>query len=108
MAVSDFEELSKAFSANLNSGKSTRLVELGVDCSSVTDEKKLAVEMMPLVMPSLKASIKESSIDHLDDSDEVSAASARAPLAYAVVAAYQFRWIVTQVCFYLCYNTSKF
>ena len=97
-AVSAFEELSKAFSANLNAGKSTRIVELGLDCSLVSDEKKLVVEMMPLVMPLLKESIKESSIDHLDDCDEVSAASARAPLAYAVVAVYQFRWFVTQVC----------
>ena len=98
-AVSAFEELSKAFSANLNAGKSTRIVELGVDCSLVSDDKKLVVELMPLVMPLLKSSIKESSIDHLDDCDEVSAASARAPLAYAVVAAYQLRWFVTQVCF---------
>lgn len=96
-AVSAFEELSKAFSANLNAGKSTRIVELGVDCSLVSDDKKLVVELIPLVMPLLKASIKESSINHLDDCDEVSAASARAPLAYAVVAAYQLRWFVTQV-----------
>ncbi|KAL0003266.1 hypothetical protein SO802_017047 [Lithocarpus litseifolius] len=41
--------------------------------------------------------IKESSIDKFDEGgDEVSAASARVSVGIAVVAAYQFRWFVTQ------------
>jgi hypothetical protein len=46
----------------------------------------------------LKERIKESSIDNSDEGHEVSAASARVPVGFAVVAAYQFRWVVTQVC----------
>ena len=54
---------------------------------------------MPEVMPLLKERIKESSIDKADEGgDEVSAASARVPVAFAIVAAYQFRWFATQVC----------
>ncbi|GFY82139.1 ARM repeat superfamily protein [Actinidia rufa] len=49
------------------------------------------------VLPSLKSSIKESAIDKSDDGNEISAAVARSPVAYAVVSAYQFRWFVTQV-----------
>lgn len=61
-------------------------------------EKDLVAELMPRVLPSLKTSIKESSIDKEDaDGDEVSAASARVPVAYAIVAAHQFKWFVTQV-----------
>ncbi|KAI3508521.1 hypothetical protein L1887_23529 [Cichorium endivia] len=61
-------------------------------------EKDLVAELMPRVLPLLKTSIKESSIDKEDaDGDEVSAASARVPVAYAIVAAHQFKWFVTQV-----------
>ncbi|KAI7734177.1 hypothetical protein M8C21_022086 [Ambrosia artemisiifolia] len=60
--------------------------------------KDLLVELMPIVLPLIKSSIKESSIDKEDtDGDEVSAASARVPVAYAIVVAYQFRWFVTQI-----------
>nr|XP_023891090.1 uncharacterized protein At2g39910-like [Quercus suber]POE62333.1 uncharacterized protein CFP56_44208 [Quercus suber] len=53
---------------------------------------------MPEVMPLLKERIKESSIDKSDEGgNEVSAASARVPVGFAIVAAYQFRWFVTQV-----------
>ncbi|KAL0003270.1 hypothetical protein SO802_017051, partial [Lithocarpus litseifolius] len=53
---------------------------------------------MPEVLPSLKERIKESSIDKSDEGgDKVSAASARVPVGFAIVAAYQFRWFVTQV-----------
>ncbi|KAK9283603.1 hypothetical protein L1049_011853 [Liquidambar formosana] len=96
-AVSAFRELSIAFFGSLSVGQSARIGELGVDYSLMSDEKKFVVELMPEVLPSLKASIKESSIDNADDGDEVSAASARVPVAYAIVAAYQFRWFVTQV-----------
>ncbi|KAH0979644.1 hypothetical protein GBA52_006821 [Prunus armeniaca] len=52
---------------------------------------------MPEVLPLLKNRIKESSIDKSEDCDEVSAASARVPVGFAIAAAYQFRWFVTQI-----------
>jgi hypothetical protein len=64
----------------------------------VNEEKRLVIELMPEVLPLLKDGIKESSIDKSADGDEISAASARAPVGSAIVAAYQFRWFVTQVC----------
>lgn len=63
----------------------------------VENEKKLLIELMPEVLPLLKDTIKESAIDAKDESDGVSAASARAPVACAVMAAYQLRWIAEQV-----------
>ncbi|KAI3906499.1 hypothetical protein MKW98_009407 [Papaver atlanticum] len=59
--------------------------------------KKLVMELMADVLPELKGIMKESCIDYSDDGDEISAASARTPVVYAIVAAYQFRWFVTQV-----------
>ncbi|CAL5407439.1 unnamed protein product [Camellia sinensis] len=96
-ADSAFRYLSKAFSCCLKQGVSTKIGELGFDLRLMSDEKKLAAELMVQVLPSLKASIKESSIDKSEDGDEVSAAVARSPVAHAIVAAYQFRWFVTQV-----------
>lgn len=55
------------------------------------------IELMPEVLPFLKDRIKESSIDKSDENDEFSAASARVPVGFAILAAYQFRWFVTQV-----------
>ena len=55
------------------------------------------MELVPEVLPLLKERIKESSIDKSDESDEFSAASARVPVGFAVLAAYQLRWFVTQV-----------
>lgn len=50
------------------------------------------------LLPLIKNIIKESSIH--GDVDEISVASARTPLAYAIVATYQLRWFVAQVsCF---------
>ncbi|XP_059628037.1 uncharacterized protein At2g39910 isoform X2 [Cornus florida] len=92
-----FGELSKAYSINLSAKQSTEFGELGLDLGMISDEKKLGVELMPIVLPLLKASIKESSIDKSDDGDEMSTATSRVPVVYAIVAAYQFRWFVTQV-----------
>lgn len=78
----------------------TRIGELGLDSGLMKEEEKLVVELMGEVLPLLKERIKESSIGKGDDGDEISAAVARTPVAYAVVAAYQFRWFVTQVCAY--------
>lgn len=61
------------------------------------EEKNLVIELIPEVLPLLKDTIKQSSVDGSEEGDEISAASARAPLAYAIVAAYQLRWFVTQV-----------
>ena len=69
-----------------------------MDCASVPEEKRLVMELMPEVLPLLKERIKESSIDKSDEVHEVSAASARVPVGFAVVAAYQFRWFVNKVC----------
>ncbi|CAK9135719.1 unnamed protein product [Ilex paraguariensis] len=97
LASSSFRELSKAFSGSLNAKPLTKFSELGLDFELVPDEKKLLIELMPQVLPLLKDRIKESSIDKSKDTDEISAATARVPVAYAVVAAYQFRWFVTQI-----------
>lgn len=53
--------------------------------------------MMPEVLPDLKDRIKESSIDKSDENNEFSAASARVPAVFAILAAFQFRWFVIQV-----------
>lgn len=92
-----FCELAKAFSISLNGKQSVKMSELGLDLSLVSDDRKLVIELMPELLPSLKARIKESSIDQSDNGDEISAATSRVPVAYAIVAAYQFRWFVTQV-----------
>ncbi|KAI3939233.1 hypothetical protein MKX01_002101 [Papaver californicum] len=59
--------------------------------------KKLVMELITEVLPELKGIMRESCIDYNDDGDEISAASARTPVVYAILAAYQFRWFVTQV-----------
>jgi hypothetical protein len=96
-AESAFRELSKAYCGVFTEENAKRIGELGVDCVSVP-EKRLVVELMPEALPLLKERIKESSIDTSDEVHEVSAASARVMVGFAVVAAYQFRWFVTQVC----------
>ncbi|CAM8893836.1 unnamed protein product [Rhodiola kirilowii] len=63
------------------------------------DGKRLVVDLASEVFPLLKGSIKESAIDRSDDIDQVSAACARAPVPYAILAAYQFRWFATQIGF---------
>ncbi|KAH9615842.1 hypothetical protein KSS87_022833 [Heliosperma pusillum] len=85
-AISAFRVLSKAiFAENDDSDASLSL------------EQKLVIELLPKVLPLIKDKIKESSISGANEGDEISAASSRAPLGYAVVAAYQLRWFVTQV-----------
>ncbi|XP_010262731.1 PREDICTED: uncharacterized protein At2g39910 isoform X2 [Nelumbo nucifera] len=96
-AKATVEQLSRDYFRDLDENKLGRIREIGVDFASVPDERKLVVELMPEVIPLLKGTIKESSIDATDDGDEIYAASARTPVAYAIIAAYQFRWFVTQV-----------
>ncbi|KAF3947895.1 hypothetical protein CMV_026042 [Castanea mollissima] len=96
-ANSAFRELSKAYCVAFGERNAQRIGELGLDCGSVPEEKRLVVELMPEVMPLLQERIKESSIGKSDEGgDEVSAASARVPVGFPVVAAYRFRWFVTQ------------
>ncbi|KAJ0985086.1 hypothetical protein J5N97_003442 [Dioscorea zingiberensis] len=61
----------------------------------LSSEREMVAEMMPEVVVQLKEVIKESCID--PDSEEVVAASAKAPVACAVLAAHQFRWLASQV-----------
>lgn len=71
-----------------------KIGEMEFDLELVSKGKRLIIELMPQVLPLVKDAIKESSIDA---SDDISAASARAPVAYAIIAAYQLRWFTTQV-----------
>lgn len=57
-------------------------------------EHEMVAELMPEVLPELKLVVKETIVD---PDDEFVKESARAPLASAILAAHQFRWLVTQV-----------
>lgn len=94
-ANSAFNKLSDAYYDSFHGGEElVKIGEMELDFDSLANEKRLVIDLMPEVLPLLKDKIKESSID---TSDEISAASARVPVAYAIVAAYQFRWFTTQV-----------
>ncbi|XP_020523657.1 uncharacterized protein At2g39910 isoform X2 [Amborella trichopoda] len=66
-----------------------------MDFGAIDKGERLMVALMPRIMPILKGSIKETSID--TNEDMVEAACARAPKEYAIVAAHQLRWWVKQV-----------
>ncbi|KAK9158972.1 hypothetical protein Scep_005546 [Stephania cephalantha] len=105
LAKTTFKELSRVFVGKFGEVESGSMVgELGLEFDLLSDEGKLVVELMPEVLPLLRGTIKESAIDAGDDGDEISAASARTPVACAVVAAHQFRWFVAQV---QCPNLGK-
>ncbi|XP_071934552.1 uncharacterized protein At2g39910-like isoform X3 [Coffea arabica] len=95
-ATSALKDLAVAYYDSFHGGDETVKIggELELDLKFVPKEKRLVVEFMPQVLPLLKDKIKESSIGTADD---ISAASAGVPVAYAIVAAYQLRWLVTQV-----------
>ncbi|XP_002530409.2 uncharacterized protein At2g39910 [Ricinus communis] len=99
VASSAFVEFSRSYCrSDFGERNEKRVSEiLGFDCGLVSEEKRLFVELMLEVMPLLKESIKESCIDKCSDGDEISAASARAPVGFAIIAAFQFRWFVSQV-----------
>ncbi|XP_030469478.1 uncharacterized protein At2g39910 [Syzygium oleosum] len=98
LADSAFGDLAKAYADYFGEDSAKRADELGIDYGfGVPAEKRLVIELMPEVLPLLKERIKESSIDKSDESDEAFAASAKVPVGYAIVAAYQLRWFVTQV-----------
>ncbi|KAG8380783.1 hypothetical protein BUALT_Bualt06G0051900 [Buddleja alternifolia] len=99
-AISLFKEFANAYYDDLMHANCLMKVgeELELDLSGVVEsEKKLVIELMPDILPLLKCNIKESAIDTSDEGDGVSAASARVPVAYAILAAYQFRWLFSQV-----------
>ncbi|GAB2288440.1 hypothetical protein Dimus_022773 [Dionaea muscipula] len=99
-AESAFRGLAEAVYADSEWEVSKRVCEFEAEWSGIVvdvEKKRLVIELLPEVLPLIKDTIKESSIDSSIDGDEVSAASARVPVAYAIVAAHQLRWFVTQV-----------
>ncbi|KAL3521171.1 hypothetical protein ACH5RR_019320 [Cinchona calisaya] len=90
-----FKELADAYYDAFDGGEELMKVgEFELDLKFLSKETRLVIEFMPRIFPLLKDNIKESSIGTADD---ISAASARVPVAYAIVAAHQLRWVVTQV-----------
>ncbi|CAE6039926.1 unnamed protein product [Arabidopsis arenosa] len=76
--------------------------EISRDCfsdfpstSNAEDSEK--IELLPIVLPELKDTIEKSSLGKNSDAEDVSAAMARTPVGYAILAAHQLRWFVTQV-----------
>ncbi|XP_065008335.1 uncharacterized protein At2g39910-like isoform X1 [Musa acuminata AAA Group] len=65
--------------------------------ASFESEQQMVIGLLPDVLPALKGVIKESCVD--TEEEEVIAASAKAPVGYAIVAAHQFRWLVSQVAY---------
>ncbi|CAA3015314.1 uncharacterized protein At2g39910 isoform X2 [Olea europaea subsp. europaea] len=96
-ALSALEDFASAYYNSSNVKDSIKIGELELDLRFLESAKRLVIELISEVLPLLKDKIKESAIDASDDGDGISAASAKAPVAYAIVAAYQFRWFVTQV-----------
>ncbi|XP_004503224.1 uncharacterized protein At2g39910 [Cicer arietinum] len=97
LATTSFYQLSEAYLTVFNDRNSQKVAELGLNCDLVPPQKRLLLELVPDVLPFLKERIKESSIDKSDEYDEFSAASARVPVGFAILASFQFRWFVTQV-----------
>ncbi|GAU40079.1 hypothetical protein TSUD_151230 [Trifolium subterraneum] len=97
LATTSFLELSQIYLTIFEDRNSQKVTELGLNCNLVPSQKRLLIELLPEVIPFLKERIKESSVDKSDECDEFSAASARVPVGFAILAAYQFRWFVTQV-----------
>ncbi|KAJ8532215.1 hypothetical protein K7X08_012138 [Anisodus acutangulus] len=95
-AASAFKDLSKAYAAMVVGGN-LELIKIGELDVDLPNEKMLAIHLIPQVLPLLKDRIKESAIDKSIDGHVISAASATVPVAYAVLAAYQFRWLISQV-----------
>ncbi|KAH7537506.1 hypothetical protein FEM48_Zijuj03G0100100 [Ziziphus jujuba var. spinosa] len=96
-ADSAFRQLSVAYSVSCGERSKKKIGELGINFGLLPDEKRLVVELVPEVLPLLKDAIKQSSIDKSDECNEFSAATARMPVGFAMVAANQFRWFVTQI-----------
>ncbi|EPS58832.1 hypothetical protein M569_15984 [Genlisea aurea] len=77
---------------------SIKVGDLELDFSGIVEsEAKFVIKVIPDVFPLLKDEIKKSSIDADDENGRNSSASAGVPLAFAVLAASQFRWLATKV-----------
>lgn len=64
------------------------------------ENKRLVIELLPLVLPELKDGIEGSSSMGKDgdgEEDVSAAAMARKPVGYAILASHQLMWFVTQV-----------
>lgn len=96
LALSVFQEFSDTY-CDGNYNCSLEVAESEFDLRGLKNEKKFVIKLIPEVLPFLKGKINESAIDTSNEDDGISAASASVPVAYAIVAAYQFRWFVTQV-----------
>ncbi|XP_073288412.1 uncharacterized protein At2g39910 isoform X2 [Primulina huaijiensis] len=96
LVLSVFQEFSDTY-CHGNDNCSLEVADSELDLRGLKNEKKLVIKLIPEVLPFLKGKIKESAIDTSNEDDRISAASASVPVAYAIVAAYQFRWFVTQV-----------
>ncbi|KAG2332399.1 hypothetical protein Bca4012_018020 [Brassica carinata] len=62
-----------------------------------SENKRLVIELLPVVLPELKDGIEGSSMGKDGDAEDVSAAMARKPVGYAILASHQLMWFVTQV-----------
>ncbi|CAH2058677.1 unnamed protein product [Thlaspi arvense] len=62
-----------------------------------SEKARLVIELLPMVLPELKESIEGSSIGKSNDGEDVSASMERKPVGYAILAAHQLSWFVTQV-----------
>lgn len=57
----------------------------------------MVADLFGEIVPDLKRVIKETCVDTENEEELV---SANVPVGYSIVAAHQFRWMVSQVCFY--------
>lgn len=90
---SAFHEISRDYFSDFPDSNDEKLEELVVD----GEKMRLVIELLPVVLPELKNGIDNSSIGKNSDVEDVSASMARTPVGYAVLAAHQLRWFVTQV-----------
>ncbi|KAL9251718.1 hypothetical protein AKJ16_DCAP00018 [Drosera capensis] len=99
-AESAFRDLAEAVYGDPEGNVWGKSGDFGVDlscCIVEYKEKRLVVELLPVVLPLIKDTIKDSCVGGSDDGDEISASSARAPVGHAIIAAHQLLWFVTQV-----------
>ncbi|ESQ52688.1 hypothetical protein EUTSA_v10016686mg [Eutrema salsugineum] len=90
---SAFCEISREHFSDFPENNDEKLEESVVD----SGKTRLVIELLPIVLPDLKGRIEESSTAKNSDAEDVSAAMARKPVGYAILAAHQLRWFVTQV-----------
>lgn len=57
----------------------------------------MVADLFGEIVPDLKRVIKDTCVDTENEEELV---STNVPVGYSIVAAHQFRWMVSQVCFY--------